>query len=225
MDDNTLIVREDEKTKDADNFLLRQIDIEFSQPSVERLYSDKQLTDTIKAFGYDYRANIVILMKSPKRRRQKGKSVKIYDLATDRTLWNGRVRNEELIGRLKSSLYTLVDGHIYYNNKVIKIRYDLLRQRNLKDLEEHEVFDYYENILGLDQHETVKTNMPFCSRVHHRLVYLTKNLSSLKPNKIKILPFLHERQIRLSRTNQSSDYFYTAIRGPPRNSDEEPKKN
>ena len=216
LDDNTLIVRGDENYKGQNKFVLRQIDVEFSQATHDtRLYEDKQLTDTIKAFGYDYRANIVILMKSPKRRGQKVKSVKIVDLATDRQLWSGRVRNQELIGRLKSSLYTLVDGHIYYNNKVIKIRYDLLRKSNLKDLEEHEVFDYYENILGLDDHETVKTNMPFCSRVHHRLVYLTKNLKSLKPNKIKILPFLHDRQIRLSRTNQSSDYFYTAIRETP----------
>ena len=74
------------------------------------------------------------------------------------------MRNKELIGRLKSNLYTLVDGHIYYNNKVIKIRYDLLKKKNLKDLEEHEVFDYYENILNLAPKETVKTKMPFCSR-------------------------------------------------------------
>lgn len=130
------------------------------------------------------------------------------------------MRNKELIGRLKSNLYTLVDGHIYYNNKVIKIRYDLLRKKNLKDLEEHEVFDYYENILNLDAKETVKTKMPFCSRQHHRFIYLTKNLKSLKPNKIKILPFLHERKIYLSRMNQSSDYFYTTI--TPRVADGEP---
>jgi hypothetical protein len=151
-------------------------------------------------------------MKAPKKRVQKVKWVRIYDLENEKVLWNAQVRNKELIGRLKSNLYTLVDGHIYYNNKVIKIRYDLLKKRNLKDLEEHEVFDYYENILSLDPHETVKTNMPFCSRSHHRFVYLTKNLKSLKPNKIKILPFLPERKIYLSRMNQSSDYFYTTIR-------------
>lgn len=36
------------------------------------------------------------------------------------------INDEELIGRLLSGLYTFVDGHIYYNNNVIKIRYDLL---------------------------------------------------------------------------------------------------
>ena len=42
---------------------------------------------------------------------------------------------------------------MYFNNKVIKIRYDLLRKKNLKDLEEYEVFDYYENILPLKNDE------------------------------------------------------------------------
>jgi len=37
-----------------------------------------------------------------------------------------QVKSPEIIGRLKSNLYNFVGGHIYYNNKVIKIRYDLL---------------------------------------------------------------------------------------------------
>ena len=45
-------------------------------------------------------------------------------------------------------LYCFVDGHIYYNNDVIKIRYDLLkRETKCADYGEYEVFDYYENIL------------------------------------------------------------------------------
>ena len=31
-----------------------------------------------------------------------------------------------LIGRLESGTNTFVDGHIYYNTNVIKIRYDLI---------------------------------------------------------------------------------------------------
>jgi hypothetical protein len=107
-------------------------------------------------------------MRSPRRRGQNIKHVKIYDLENEKILWNAQIRNEELIGRLKSNLYTLVDGHIYYNNKVIKIRYDLLKKKNLKDLEEHEVFDYFDNILTLDTNETVKTKMPFVSLKSHR---------------------------------------------------------
>lgn len=58
-------------------------------------------------------------------------------------------------------LYQLVDGHMYYNNQVIKIRYDLLRsQRISRDYEENEVFDFYDNILNLGPNEKVLTKMP-----------------------------------------------------------------
>ena len=40
------------------------------------------------------------------------------------------IKNEKLIGRLASGMYTFVDGHIYFSNKVIKIRYDLLEKPN-----------------------------------------------------------------------------------------------
>jgi hypothetical protein len=38
------------------------------------------------------------------------------------------VESREIIGRLKSNLYNFVEGHIYYGNNVIKIRYDLLER-------------------------------------------------------------------------------------------------
>lgn len=39
-------------------------------------------------------------------------------------------------------------GHIYYNNKVIKIRYDLLENNKKgEQLKEYHVFDYYDNVL------------------------------------------------------------------------------
>lgn len=72
-------------------------------------------------------------------------------------------------------MYTLVDGHIYYNNDLIKVRYDLLEQKNSKDLEEDQIFDYYENIFNLEDHEAFYTKMPICSLRFHRMVYVTKN--------------------------------------------------
>lgn len=38
------------------------------------------------------------------------------------------IKNKDLIGRLESGLFTFVDGHIYFGNNVIKIRYDLINQ-------------------------------------------------------------------------------------------------
>lgn len=137
--------------------------------------------------------------------------IKIYDTVQKKVLWYAQCSNPELLGRLKSSLYTLIDGHMYYNNNIIKIRYDLLAQKNLRELKESEVFDFYSKILSLDQNETVKTRMPFCSFKYHRFVYMTANIKELKPNKIKILPFLHERRVYLSRMDNECEYFYTTI--------------
>ena len=118
------------------------------------------------------------------------------------------------MGRLKSSLYTLVDGHIYYNNDLIKVRYDLLEQKNSKDLEEDQIFDYYENIFNLDDHESFYTKMPICSLRFHRMVYVTKNRKKLTHSKVLMIPFLHERKIYLNRNNDDEKYFYTTIRQP-----------
>ena len=76
-------------------------------------------------------------------------------------LFHGKVENPELIGRQLSMLYCFVDGHIYYNNEVIKIRYDLLRAaQNFREFEEHEIFDYYDDILKLRSKETVQHGLP-----------------------------------------------------------------
>lgn len=65
-------------------------------------------------------------------------------------LWLGKVTNKELIGRIKSNLFTFINGHLYFNNRVIKCRYDLLEKKGLKELDEDQVFDYFENILLLE---------------------------------------------------------------------------
>ena len=55
-------------------------------------------------------------------------------------------------------LYCFIDGHIYYNKSVIKIRYDLLNAKtNNKDYDEYEVFDYFPNILYLDKDNVMQT--------------------------------------------------------------------
>lgn len=46
------------------------------------------------------------------------------------------IKNKTLIGRLESGLYTFVDGHIYYSNNVIKIRYDLISSKMGQKYEE-----------------------------------------------------------------------------------------
>ena len=67
-------------------------------------------------------------IKNQKDKREK--FFTLYDFGTEKVVFTMQIQNINLIGRLKSNLYNFVGGHIYYNNKVIKIRYDLLEKVN-----------------------------------------------------------------------------------------------
>lgn len=137
------------------------------------------------------------------------KLIKIFDLQNEKILWNGRLcpgkpQIQELMGQMISGLYTLCEGHLYFNNKVIKIRYDLLNKKSIQDLKDEEVFDYYDNVLNLDKGDQVKTKMPVQMVAYHRLAYITTNQQTLSPNVIWILPYLHERKVFFSNMNAMS---------------------
>ena len=69
-------------------------------------------------------------------------------------LWRGYFSNRELIGQLCSQVFMFSGVHLYFNNNVIKISYDLLSQeKNLRDFYEIEIFDYYMKIMQLEPNE------------------------------------------------------------------------
>lgn len=70
------------------------------------------------------------------------------------------IKNSALEGILKSNIYTLVNGHMYYNNNVFKIRYDLINDDTLRNLTNEEVFNSYENILELKNDQQIKMDTP-----------------------------------------------------------------
>jgi hypothetical protein len=87
-----------------------------------------------------------------------------------------KLKNMEVIGRLKSNLYEFVGGHIYYNNKVIKIRYDLLDEKQtMFDLEEEQVFDHYSDVLYVNPDDKVQSDTPLQTCLYHRLAYVIRN--------------------------------------------------
>jgi hypothetical protein len=118
-----------------------------------------------------------------------------------------KVKNKELVGRLKSGLFFLVNGHMYYNNNIIKIRYDLLRGGAIKEWKEIEIFDYYEDNINLETNERVLANMPVSQHDAHRLIFMTKNKKSMKRSRILVLPYLHERQLYYSKLKSDCEYF------------------
>ena len=116
-------------------------------------------------------------------------------------------------------LYTFIDGHIYYNKSVIKIRYDLLEQSsskksNMKEICENEAFDYFEKILVFDENDlqTVQVGLPLANHTSHRLIFVSKSKKLLSQKNILILPYPHERKIHLNSLNLSYDYFQTSHR-------------
>ena len=77
-------------------------------------------------------------------------------------------------------MFMYSEGHIYYNNDVIKIRYDLLYQsKNIQDMEEYEIFDYYKDIIKINEFEQVQSQMPIPENKSKRLIYLIKNRALL----------------------------------------------
>jgi len=98
-----------------------------------------------------------------------------------------------------------VGGHIYYNNKVIKIRYDLLDEKQTKfDLEEDQVFDHYSDVLYIDPDDQVQSDTPLQTCLYHRLAYVIHNQKKLQTRKVLVLPYLHERKIYLNRKHSAN---------------------
>lgn len=90
-----------------------------------RVYFDSNLRAEILNFGVDNSMRRLMILTGVKNSHNKrDKFVTFYDLDSSKILCTLMVTDREIIGRLKSNLYNFVEGHIYYNNKVIKVRYD-----------------------------------------------------------------------------------------------------
>lgn len=97
---------------------------------------------------------------------------KIFDLETKDIIYETNLENNNLIGRLKTGLFTLVNGYMYYSNNVIKIRYDLLETNKNIQFKESQMFDIYLNCFKLEPGEKVKANTPLNDIKYHRFVYI-----------------------------------------------------
>jgi hypothetical protein len=127
INDSSVLVSYQDEVK----FELTRLDIEFTQFEQEIIYEESQEFDTIKSFSYDYSQNILMMLKRKNNKKKGSKSIKIVDLNDEKVLLNMRkVEHRELIGRLKCQEFSLIDGHMYFNNQVVKIRYDLLKKQD-----------------------------------------------------------------------------------------------
>lgn len=119
-----------------------------------------------------------------------------------------------MIGRLLSGNFAFADGHIYYSNNVIKIRYDLIEEAEKQGvccISENEVFDFYTNIFDLKKGMKIRSDSPLDSIKSHRFAYVMSDKTYQSPNVLKFLPYLHEGRIYLSRVKKNTEYFYTTM--------------
>ena len=133
------------------------------------------------------------------------------DLDTSTELYHTRVNNEDLIGRLITGLYTLADGHMYYHNNVIKIRYDLIDKVNNLKYNEDDIFNFYEEIFETEENMKVQSNTPINSLRVHKFAYLFSDTNQKSMRSLVVLPYLHERKIYLNRIKINTQYFYTSV--------------
>ena len=104
-----------------------QVQILFGSFKTMEVYEDREPTAEILNFGIDNTTRRLMILTGIKNKKKKrDKYVTLYDIDSETIMFQIRVTKREIIGRLKSNLYSFIGGHIYYGNNVIKIRYDLL---------------------------------------------------------------------------------------------------
>ena len=123
------------------------------QYKMTHIYEDLDHKTEILNFGVDNTRNRLIILTGKKNHRGKReKFIQIFDVNGQKTLYKIKVTDKTLIGRLKTNLYNFVEGHIYFGNSVIKIRYDLIDeyQKTGRYIPENQLFDIYTDVLDFE---------------------------------------------------------------------------
>lgn len=121
------------------------------------------------------------------------------------------IQDSEMKGIFLSGQYKLVDGHVYYQNRVIKLRYDLMKEYGGIGQHQEVYFNKYDDMLALEEGETIKIDSPLDSIQAHRFAYIMLNNEKLSCKRLLIIPYLHERRVYLNRMKQNTNYFYTSL--------------
>mmetsp|Transcript_1931 Transcript_1931/g.2766 ORF Transcript_1931/g.2766 Transcript_1931/m.2766 type:complete len:509 (+) Transcript_1931:3115-4641(+) len=213
LKDNTFFLLENEYEDSVLNSQkIVKIMVDFGTYEMSMAHREFVHNEYIINFNVDQGSmKLIIFSKVAKLDEQLSYKITIFDLLKKKINYESLIQDKELCGRLESGLYTLVDGHIYYNNNCIKIRYDLISQVNGLQFKENEIFDYYYNIFALNEGEKILTNCPLDSISYHKFVFIITNPVKLLPSRVVIVPYLHEKRIYLNRNKTNTEYFYTSI--------------
>lgn len=137
------------------------------------MFKDSSINDVLLTFMYDVNCDRLLLFyRSEEKLNNNGYKLKVYNEKKSCLEFEVDVTSEDLIGRFKSGSYTFADGHIFYQNNVIKIRYDLIQSNESDRYSEREIFDVYHGIFEIEPHMKVKCDSPLNSIQSHRLAYI-----------------------------------------------------
>lgn len=70
----------------------------------------------------------------------------MFDLKSKKNDIEILLKDKSLIGRFESGVYIVSNGHIYFGNDVIKMRYDLVKKLGGNQLGEQDFFNKYIDI-------------------------------------------------------------------------------
>lgn len=118
-----------EHNKKQEVFKLMKVKIYFSTFSVSPIHEELlNPGENVKAMAYDSEKEVIFLMSRVKTENySKYKKIKIFDCKNKELLSIVTVKDPEIIGRFKSGLFHLINGHFYFGNSVLKVRYDLMK--------------------------------------------------------------------------------------------------
>lgn len=188
-----------------------QYKVDFSDVQKYILLEETIENEEIVNFSVDQlRMKLIIFSRVKKLSDDQNQKLTVYDLIKKKINYERLIKGKELCGRLESGLYTVVDGHIYYGNNCIKMRYDLIEQPNSSTYTEKEIFDTYHGLFSLKEGDRIISGSPFDCMAFHKFVYVIKRPND--PSRVVITPYLHEKKIYMHRFKENTEYFYTSLK-------------
>ena len=136
--------------------VIKRVDILFNTYNVKVVYQSNFAVESIISFNLDVQAMNLIILNGPplKNRSDEEGGIKkfcIYDLEDQKKIYDIPITSKEVIGRFTSGLFDVSNGHIYFGNNVIKIRYDLINSDKKMQFTQDEIFDDYYGIIKIDE--------------------------------------------------------------------------
>lgn len=87
----------------------------------------------------------------------------VTDLETEQMIGQAFIKDKQLVGQFFSDMFTFMDGHMYFNNSVVKFRYDLIKSSRDRFMPSKEFFNTYNNLIELKSGEAVYAKQPLMS--------------------------------------------------------------